>query len=38
MSEREQYLWVEKYRPQKIDDCILPEGFRLPAAPPGGRG
>ena len=19
-----EYLWVEKYRPQKIDDCILP--------------
>ncbi len=28
MSEREQYLWVEKYRPQKIDDCILPEGLK----------
>lgn len=24
----EQYLWVEKYRPQKIDDCILPEGTK----------
>ncbi len=20
----QEYLWVEKYRPQKIDDCILP--------------
>jgi DNA polymerase III delta prime subunit len=28
MSEREQYLWVEKYRPQKIDDCILPESLK----------
>lgn len=25
MAEREHFLWVEKYRPQKIDDCILPE-------------
>jgi len=24
----EQYLWVEKYRPQTIDDCILPEGTK----------
>lgn len=24
----EQYLWVEKYRPQKIDDCILPESLK----------
>ena len=24
----EQYLWVEKYRPQKIDDCILPESIK----------
>ena len=22
------YLWVEKYRPQKIDDCILPESLK----------
>jgi DNA polymerase III delta prime subunit len=22
---REQFLWVEKYRPQKLDDCILPD-------------
>jgi DNA polymerase III delta prime subunit len=28
MSEREQYLWVEKYRPQTIDDCILPDGLK----------
>ncbi len=24
----EHYLWVEKYRPQKIDDCILPESLK----------
>ncbi len=28
MSDREQYLWVEKYRPQKIDDCVLPESLK----------
>jgi DNA polymerase III delta prime subunit len=22
--KNDEYLWVEKYRPQKIDDCILP--------------
>lgn len=22
---REQFLWVEKYRPHKLDDCILPD-------------
>jgi DNA polymerase III delta prime subunit len=25
MSERTDFLWTEKYRPQVIDDCILPE-------------
>ena len=25
MSDREQFLWVEKYRPHKLDDCILPD-------------
>ena len=25
---REQLLWVEKYRPDKIDDCILPEAIK----------
>jgi DNA polymerase III delta prime subunit len=24
-SRDDQFLWVEKYRPQKIDDCILPD-------------
>ncbi len=23
-NEREQFLWVEKYRPKTIDDCVLP--------------
>ena len=25
---REQFLWVEKYRPRKIADCILPENLK----------
>ena len=24
---REEFLWVEKYRPKTIDECILPEGL-----------
>jgi DNA polymerase III delta prime subunit len=24
----EMFLWVEKYRPQKIDECVLPEGLK----------
>jgi DNA polymerase III delta prime subunit len=24
-ANREQFLWVEKYRPKTIDDCILPD-------------
>jgi len=23
-----EYLWVERYRPQKIDDCVLPESLK----------
>ena len=25
---REEFLWVEKYRPSTIDECVLPEGLR----------
>ena len=25
---REEFLWVEKYRPQTIDECVLPEGLK----------
>ena len=27
-SRDEMFLWVEKYRPQKIDDCVLPDGLK----------
>jgi len=27
---RDEFLWVEKYRPQKIEDCILPEQTKKP--------
>ena len=27
-SRDDQFLWVEKYRPQKIDDCILPDHLK----------
>ena len=27
MTTSNEFLWVEKYRPQKIADCILPEGL-----------
>ena len=26
----EHLLWTEKYRPKKIDDCILPERLKKP--------
>lgn len=25
---KEQFLWVEKYRPHKVEDCILPESLK----------
>mgnify|MGYP003113713505 CR=1 FL=1 len=25
---REEFLWVEKYRPKTIDECVLPEGLK----------
>jgi len=25
---REEFLWVEKYRPRKIADCILPDDLK----------
>ena len=25
---REEFLWVEKYRPKTIEECILPESLR----------
>ena len=28
MSERTDFLWTEKYRPQTIDDCILPDHIK----------
>ena len=27
-QQKDQFLWVEKYRPQNIDDCILPESLK----------
>lgn len=27
-SDPKQFLWVEKYRPQSIDECILPESIK----------
>ena len=28
MNQREHFLWVERYRPKKIDDCILPQSLK----------
>lgn len=28
MSEDKQFLWVERYRPKKIEECILPERLK----------
>lgn len=27
-SQKNQFLWVERYRPQTIEDCILPESIK----------
>jgi len=27
-AKDDQFLWVERYRPQKIDDCVLPESLK----------
>lgn len=27
-AQKDQFLWVEKYRPQTIDECILPESLK----------
>lgn len=27
-ANHDQFLWVEKYRPHSIDDCILPDGMK----------
>lgn len=31
MAITEQFLWVEKYRPKKIEDCILPKAIKTSA-------
>jgi hypothetical protein len=28
ISNKDEFLYVEKYRPAKIDDCILPERLK----------
>jgi len=28
MQTTEQHLWVEKFRPRKVKDCILPGGLK----------
>jgi len=28
MNRDDMFLWVEKYRPQKIDDCVLPDSLK----------
>ena len=30
LGEKDNILWVEKYRPRKISDCILPERLKKP--------
>lgn len=31
MAHLEQYIWTEKYRPQTVDDCILPKDTKATA-------
>ncbi len=28
--QRDDFLWVEKYRPHKISDCVLPSDLQEP--------
>tara|TARA_Y100000310_G_scaffold344909_1_gene460425 strand:+ start:24013 stop:24957 length:945 start_codon:yes stop_codon:yes gene_type:complete len=28
MLQKDEFLWVEKYRPKRVDDCILPESLK----------
>ena len=28
MTSRDEFLWVEKYRPKTIEDCILPDTIK----------
>ena len=28
VEEREDFLWVEKYRPATIEDCVLPTDIK----------
>ncbi len=28
----EHMLWVEKYRPKTIEECILPDALKLPVS------
>ena len=28
LQMRDEFIWVEKYRPKTIDDCILPESTK----------
>ena len=28
INMRDEFLWVEKYRPKTIEDCILPESIK----------
>ena len=30
VMSRDEFLWVEKYRPKTIEECILPEDIKKP--------